>query len=181
MTTVDTLVFGVLAVGLILGLLRGFLSQVTGLVGLVGGCYLAWRYSPDVQAVVVDPLFSTEHNDKIAFAAILIAVLCVTALIGWLLNKLFTKMNMSAYDRLAGGLFGALKAGLICAGILLAIVVLANDGGDIERAIGSSKTGPALWDALDRAAGVLPEEVRTDVRDFLKKNSLPAKAEAPNK
>ena len=37
MTVVDVLVLGTLSVGLILGLVRGFLAQFTGLAGLVGG------------------------------------------------------------------------------------------------------------------------------------------------
>jgi len=173
MTVVDTLVFGVLAVGLVLGLVRGFLSQVTGLVGLLGGVYLAWRYDADIRALVVDPLVSTEHNEKIAFGLIMLVAFILTGLVSWMIGKLFDKMNMSAYDRLMGGLFGVAKAALICAGILLAVVVLANDGGDIERAIGSSKAGPVLWRALERAAGVLPRNVRGDVREFLEKNALP--------
>lgn len=174
MTVVDTLVFGVLAIGLILGLMRGFLSQVTGLIGLVGGCYLAWRYQASVRVGIVDTLFTSEHNDKIAFGAILVVALLVTALVGYLVGLLFDKMNMGAYDRLMGGLFGIAKSGLICAGILLGLVVLANDGGDVERAIGSSKAGPWIWQVLDRASAALPEEVKGDVRDFLRRNPLPA-------
>ena len=173
MTVVDTLVFGVLAVGLILGLMRGFLSQITGLVGLLGGVYLAWRYDDTVRAIAVDPLFTTEHNGKIAFGLIMLVAFVVTGLTSWIVGKVFDKMNMSAYDRLMGGIFGVAKAGLICSGVLLAVVVLANDGGQIERAIGSSKAGPALWEALDKAVGVLPKHLRGDARDFLEKNGLP--------
>lgn len=185
MTVVDTLVFGVLAVGLILGLMRGFLSQVTGIVGLLGGCYLAWRYAEPIRVSIVDPLIATEHNDKVAFGLILLVTLAIAALVGWLLGLLFEKMNMSAYDRLMGGAFGILKSALICAGIMLAVVTLAHDGGDIERAIGASRSGPFLWNAMDRAASILPGDVRTDVRGFLRRNALPEppaeRAESPNK
>ena len=124
MTVVDTLVFGVLAIGLILGLIRGLISQVTGLVGLMGGFYLAWRYHDGMRDAVIDPLFTTDHNDKIAFGVILLVSLLVTALFGWLLGLLFDKMSLGAYDRLMGGLFGIVKSGLICAGIMLTVVVL---------------------------------------------------------
>ena len=177
MTVVDTLVFGVLAIGLILGLMRGFLSQITGLIGLVGGCYLAWRYQAAVRVGIVDTLFTSEHNDKVAFGAILVVALLVTALASYLLGLLFDKMNMGAYDRLMGGLFGIMKAGLICAGILLALVVLANDGGDVERAIGGSKAGPWIWQVLEKASGALPGEVKGDVQEFLRRNPLPEREE----
>ena len=44
MTVVDTLVIGVMAIGLVLGLVRGFVSQFTGIAGLLGGLYLAGHY-----------------------------------------------------------------------------------------------------------------------------------------
>ncbi|MHC4909287.1 MAG: CvpA family protein [Planctomycetota bacterium] len=178
MTVVDGLVFGVLTIGLILGLMKGFLAQVAGIAGFVGGWLLAWRFHPVVEAQVIDRMLSTAYNDKIAFASILLGVLAVTALISWLVNLFLEKLNLSAYDRLIGGAFGAAKAGIVAAALLIGIVVMAQDGGDVERAIGSSKAGPFIWQTMDSATKWLPEGVRGDVRGFLTLNSLPEPVEA---
>ena len=173
MSVVDAIFFGTVAVGLVLGVVRGFLTQITGLLGLLGGAYLAWRYGAFVRQRAVDPYLTTDYISEIAFCAVLFASLLATALVSWLVRKLFERLEVSAYDRLMGGVFGAVKAALICAGIMLGIVALANDGGEIERAIGASRSGPLLWQGMDRAAGLLPTEVRGDVRAFLKSNALP--------
>ena len=176
MTVVDTLVFGTVAIGLLLGMMRGFLSQITGLVAILGGGYLAWRYGPVLQAEVLDPRLSSQHNDKFAFAIILLSVVAVVATGGWGLRKLFETLEIGAYDRLMGAVLGACKAGIICAGVLLAIVALAHDGGEIERAISDSRAAPFLWKAMDQGARLLPGNVREDVQGFLNRNSLPAGA-----
>lgn len=173
MSVVDLLVVGVLLVGFILGLVRGFLSQVIGLAGVVGGVYLAWRYAGTVQERVVNPVLSTDYNGSIAFVAILLLVVGVVGLLGWIARKIFAKLEIGAYDRLMGGLFGTLKAGLVCAGVLLGVVYFATDDGEIERAIGASRAGQQLWKAMDRAVDILPEPARGEMREFLDGNDLP--------
>jgi membrane protein required for colicin V production len=178
MTVVDGLVFGVLTIGLILGLMKGFLAQVAGIAGFAGGCLLAWRFHPVVEAQVIDRMLATSHNDKIAFGVILLAALAATALLSWLINLFLEKTHLGGYDRLIGGAFGAAKAGIVAAALLVGIVAMAQDGGDVERAIGSSKSGPFIWQAMDSATRWLPESVRGDVRGFLTVNSLPEPVEA---
>ncbi|MHC4547342.1 MAG: CvpA family protein [Planctomycetota bacterium] len=167
MTVVDTLVLGVLAIGLVLGLVRGFLSQFTGIAGLIGGLFLADRYHDGLRRVALDSWLGTAHNGEIAFIAIVVVTVLVAAIIGWLIGLAFDHLQLGAYDRLIGGAFGLLKSGLICAGVLLAVVYFAPDGGVIERHVGSSKAAPMFWNAMKSVAGALPERYRTDIRGFL--------------
>ena len=72
-----------------------------------------------------------------------------------------------------GAALGVLKTGLICAGILLTVVYFAPNEGGIEKAIGRSRAAPVLWKAMTSAAGVLPEKMRGEFRQFLEDNALP--------
>ena len=170
MTVVDVLVLGTLGVGLILGMVRGFLAQFTGLAGLAGGLLLAERYYPVLRRTALDPWLHAEHNGEIAFISIVVFTVLVAAVIGWLVGKALAKLQLGAYDRFMGGAFGLLKSGLICAAVLLAVVYFSPDGGSIEKHIGSSKSAPMLWRAMTRVAGALPERYRGDVRGFLEEN-----------
>jgi len=173
MSVVDTLVLGVLAIGLILGMMRGFVSQVTGLLGLLGGLFLATRYDEPLRAKALDPFFSWDHNGEVAFLSILIACIVVVAFVGWAVRKVVDKLELGAYDRLMGAGFGMLKAGLIAGGVMLGIVSFAPDDGGIESAIGRSKAGPRLWKLMGQVATVLPSGVRGDVEAFLEDHGLP--------
>jgi membrane protein required for colicin V production len=170
LTVVDVLVLGTLGIGLILGMVRGFLAQFTGLAGLVGGLLLAERYYPGLRRAALDPWLQTEHNGAIAFVGIVVFTVLVAAVFGWLLALAIGRLQLGAYDRLMGAAFGLLKSGLICAAVLLAVVYFSPDGGNIERHIGSSKAAPMLWRAMTRVAGALPERYRGDVRGFLEEN-----------
>lgn len=171
MSVIDALVLGILAIGLALGCVRGFVSQFTGIAGLFGGLYAAASYHDGLRNVL-DQHISTGHNGEIAFGVILVATVVFAAFCGWISKKTFDKLDLGAYDRLMGGFFGAAKAGLICAGILLGVVYFAPDGGQLEASISHSKAGPMLWGAMDSVAGALPKEYRGSVQGFLQSHAL---------
>jgi len=175
---VDVAVLGMVAVGLVVGLLKGFLLQFTGLAAIVGGLFLADRYHGKLRTIL-DGIATSEHNAAIAFVVIVLVTILVVALLSRLCQGVIRKLDLGAYDRLLGAALGALKAAVICAGILLAIVAFAADGGSIESAIGSSRAGPALWEAMDRVAGVLPEKVGQPVKQVLHQNALPPPVSPP--
>ena len=152
MTVVDVLVLGTLGIGLILGMVRGFLAQFTGLAGLAGGLLLAERYYPGLRRAALDPWLRTDHNGAIAFVGIVVFTVLVAAVIGWLIGKALDKLQLGAYDRLMGGAFGLLKAGLISASVLLAVVYFSPDGGNIERHIGTSKSRAQKLQAIESHA-----------------------------
>lgn len=178
MSVIDALVLGILAIGLALGCVRGFVSQFTGIAGLFGGLYAAASYHDGFRKVL-DRHVSTGHNGEIAFGVILVLTVLFAAFLGWIAKKAFDKLDLGAYDRLMGGFFGAAKAGLIAAGVLLAVVYFAPDGGQLEASIGKSKSGPMLWGAMDSVAGALPKEYRGNVQGFLHAHALSAKAKSP--
>lgn len=171
MSVIDALVLGILAIGLALGCVRGFVSQFTGIAGLFGGLYAAATYHDGLRQAL-DRHVSTGHNGEIAFGLILVLTVLFAAFCGWLAKKVFDKLDLGAYDRLMGGFFGAVKAGLICAGVLLAIVYFAPDGGQVEASISRSKAGPMLWGAMDSVAGALPKQYRGNVKGFLESHAL---------
>jgi membrane protein required for colicin V production len=172
MSVIDALVLGILAIGLALGCVRGFVSQFTGIAGLFGGLYAAASYH-DAFRKVLDRHVATGHNGEIAFGVILVFTVLLAAFCGWIAKRAFEKLDLGAYDRLMGGLFGAAKAGLICAGVLLAVVYFSPADGRIEASISRSKSGPMLWGALDSVAGALPKEYRGTVQGFLHAHGLP--------
>ena len=176
MSVVDTVVVAILVIGLVLGLMRGFLSQVTGLAGLLGGLYLASQYHDGLRRTALDPFFDTSHNGAIAFISIMVFVVLTAAVVGYVVSKLVEKLELGAYDRLMGGAFGILKTGLIAAGVLLALVYVSPSDGRVEQAVSNSKSGPMLWRAMNSAAGILPESMRIDIREFLVDHTLPALA-----
>ena len=179
MAVVDMLVVATLVVGVTLGSIRGFVPQVTGIFGLGGGLYLASRYHEPLKTALFDRQFTWSFNGEAAFITIIVVTVILAAIGGFLLRRLIDSLGLVTYDRIVGGAFGAAKASLLAAGILLGIVYFAPDGGGLERAIGSSRSGPVFWRALDRVTEYLPNEVAAPMDAFLDDNQLPE--ELPDK
>ena len=173
MAVVDLLVLAAAVVGVTLGAIRGFVPQVVGFFGLGGGLFLTARFHAVVRTRVLDPNFEWAYNGEAAFIGIIVLTIVIAALIGWALRRMIEALGLGTYDRVAGAALGAAKAGITAAALLLAIVFFAPDGGGLERAIGSSRTAPALWRAMDEVAEALPDRVGDPMESFLDQNDLP--------
>lgn len=170
MAFVDVAVIGILVAGLLVGWQRGFLTQATGVVGIVAGFYLADRFHEGLRVHVVDRVLDSDNNGAIAFVAIVVAVLIVTMLASWLVRKLVENFELGAYDRAMGGVFGGLKAALLCAALLLVLTSFAPSNGSISHAIGRSRAGPVLWHAIAGAARMLPGDYAARASAYLEEH-----------
>jgi len=179
MAVVDLLILAAVVVGVTLGALRGFVPQVTGVFGLGGGLYLASRYHVLIREQLIDPRSEWAYNGEMAFIGIIVLSVILAATLGWALRKLLETAGLATYDRIMGGALGAAKAAGTACIVLLAIVYFAPDGGGLERAIGDSRSGPALWNAMDQAAESLPDDVGDRFEDFLDDHALPEHAAHP--
>jgi len=135
---------------------RGLLLQVTGVVGFLGGIFLASRYHIPLQHQIIDRMGDSGHNGAVAFISIVVLTILWTALGITLLKKAIDRLQLAPFDRVAGGVFGALKAAMLCCGMLLLLLAFADAESSISKTMWSSRSGPRLWQGMARAAEILP-------------------------
>jgi len=127
MNTFDIIIAALLIFGFIRGLLKGLFVEVASLVALIAGVYGAIHFSYFVGDLLVNYVSWDERYITIVSFAVTFAIIVLT--IG-LLGKLFTKIadfaSLGLLNKLFGGLFGALKIGLILSVILLIFTKLNN-------------------------------------------------------
>jgi len=123
------------AIVLILGIkgfMSGFIKEVFGLVGLVGGVYLASRISDDA-ALFIDSNFIHIENTTllklIGFLAILTVVWLGAAILGSIFSKLTSLSGLGFMNRLLGFIAGGGKYFIIFALIVTALsnITLVKD------------------------------------------------------
>ena len=106
------------------GFLNGFISEIFGLAGLIGGMYLASRFAPLV-ANFIDQNFLHLQNvallKLIGFLAILITVWLGATILGVIFAKLTSMSGLSFLDRLLGFIAGGGKYFIIFALIVTAL------------------------------------------------------------
>jgi len=141
------------AIVLILGIkgfMQGFIKEVFGLLGLVGGVYFASRLS-DKAATFIDTNFLHLENasllNLIGFLAILIVIWFSATILGSIFSKLTSESGLGFLNRLFGFIAGGGKYFLIFALIVTALsnVTLVKD--NLEKYVSDSVLYPYLKEA----------------------------------
>lgn len=106
MNWTDYIILGIVSISVLIGLWRGFVSEVLALVIWVGSLWLAWKFGP-VAAAYFDHLIATPSLRLVAgYATCLVGALVVGAVIKAVINRLMISSGLSGTDRMLGLLFG---------------------------------------------------------------------------
>ena len=138
------------AIVLILGIkgfMSGFIKEVSGLVGLVGGVYLASRLAGDASAFIDTNFIHIENSallKLLGFLAILTVVWLSATILGSIFSKLTSIGGLGLINRLLGFITGGGKYFIIFALIVTALsnVTLVKD--NIGKYVNDSVLYPYL-------------------------------------
>jgi membrane protein required for colicin V production len=118
MTVFDYVFLSVLGLSAILGLWRGLVSEVLGLVAWALALIAAGRYV-DVAALQLENMFADSRlRVAAAFSLIFFAVLLLSFLIKLLFRKLLRAVGLGAADRFLGAVFGAVRGFVIALAVV---------------------------------------------------------------
>ncbi len=109
--------FDVISISLILilgikGVINGFVKEVFGLVGIIGGIYFASRYAPEAGALIDANLFKFSNQASMyltGFVAVLILFWISSIFLGYIVAQALSLSGLSSIDKLAGFAVGSLK------------------------------------------------------------------------
>jgi membrane protein required for colicin V production len=120
MNILDIILGALILFGLVRGLSKGLFVEVASLVALIAGIYGAIYFS-DFAAEFLES--RVEWNEKTinitAFAITFVIIVLAISLAGKALTKLADFAALGILNKLLGGVFGALKIGLILSVVLM--------------------------------------------------------------
>jgi len=116
----------VIAIPLLYGLIKGFtnglIKEITGLLGLIIGVYVAINFSSYLHPKFEEVLGGYEQFIPIiAFATLFIVSVLMIKILGYIIDKLTKALALGFVSRILGAIFGFLKVVVIFS-FLLAIV-----------------------------------------------------------
>ena len=116
----------VIAIPLLYGLIKGFtnglINEITGLLGLIIGVYVALTFSSYLHPKFEEILGGYEQFIPIiAFATLFIVSVLMIKILGYIIDKLTKALALGFVSRILGAIFGSLKVVVIFS-FLLAIV-----------------------------------------------------------
>ena len=119
MGVIDIVLGALILFGLVRGFMKGLFVEVASLVALVAGVYGAIHFSNFAAEFLQT---KTEWNEKTinitAFAITFVVIVLAIGLAGKALTKLADFAALGIINKLAGGVFGALKIALILSVVL---------------------------------------------------------------
>lgn len=120
MNTFDIILTALLLFGFIRGLLKGLFVELASLLSLIVGVYGAIHFSYFIGDILKDSVdWDERYISIVAFAVTFIVIVIVISLLGKLFTKIANFAALGILNKLLGGVFGAVKIGLILSVLLI--------------------------------------------------------------
>ena len=113
--SIDIIIGAILIYGIVRGFHRGFFLEVSSLISLVAGIYIASKFY-NIVAKYFQKIISWEENYLIILSFIIILILSIICinLIAKSLTKLADNISLGLLNKMAGSLFGFVKYFIVC-------------------------------------------------------------------
>ena len=144
------------AIGAGIGLARGFVRILIGILSLVVAFYLASRYQDQIAAVMTARHVSETPARIGAYVLVFVATMIAGGLVAWVVGKMLKLAMLSFADRLAGGALGIVAA-MLGAAFLVHPLVASSTGG--SRLLATSKIAPYVSVVADLGNAAAPDAV----------------------
>lgn len=171
LTGYDFVIIGLSILFIVRGLWLGLLKQVTGLLALYLGYYIASQYHDRLFPFLKD----LSNNPNVVFVASVAILFVVTFLIAMLVGKGLSHVIEIAitkwFDRFLGGIMGVCKAAIV---IVLLHMVLSSILPPENGMLRDCRTCDGVNTATDYARAVIKDE---EVRNSLKQQTPAISAE----
>lgn len=152
------------------GIVNGFFKEVFGLIGIIGGIFVASRVGDDVGQMLSDALFSFDSSAAISFTGFLfsLAIFWIAMIgAGLVFKKLSKASGLGPVDKIFGFIVGSGKFFLIGAVIAYAIYNIQAIRVNIEPSMQNSFMFPAMVATGSFIMNLDPVEISEDINETI--------------
>jgi membrane protein required for colicin V production len=160
----DYVLLAIIVVTAIVGIFKGFVRQVIGLVAVVAGLILACLYYEQTAWVFMTFVKNQLVSNFLGFLLIFVVVLIAGAILSHLFTKAM-KGPLAFANRLFGAIFGVIKAVLICGILVFALVSFEM----AMPAVETSVLAPACLGITRAAVSAIPKDLRARFNESYKR------------
>jgi membrane protein required for colicin V production len=157
MNPFDILVVIILAYGLIRGVFRGVVREISSIIGVLGGFYAAYTYYPRIAQLISPWIADPGYRNILSFLLIFSAVVIVVAILAVVIKYLLNIAYLGWIDRVSGAIFGFAKGLLVCCVIFIVFTAFLPKGAPLIK---QSTLAPYGAKASEIMAGVLSKDMK---------------------
>lgn len=156
MNWLDYVFLAIILVTAVIGIVKGFVRQVIGLVAVIAGLVLAVVYYDQTSHLFMTFVKNQLASNFLGFMLIFLVVVAAGAILGHIITKAMIG-PLAFANRLFGAIFGLVKAVLIC-GIIVFALVSFNMA---QPALETSVLAPACLGITRAVVNLVPKDLRT--------------------
>ena len=169
MNPFDILIIIILSYGLIRGIFRGLVRELSSIIGVLGGFYAAYTYYPDVAELIAPWISNRSYQNIIAFMVVFSIVVITVAILAVVIKYLLNIAYLGWVDRLCGSIFGLLKGALVCCVLFIMLTTFLPQGSTLIK---NSTLAPYGAKASEMMSTVLSKDMANKflvkIKDFQK-------------
>jgi len=156
------------------GILNGFFKELFGLIGIVGGIFIASRVGESVGLYLNDLVFHFESSAAVNFTGFLVTLVLfwlLMLLLGYGFKKLSALSGLGLVDRIFGFIFGASKFFFIAAVIAFSLNNIKALKDPLASAFEKSKLFPILVATGGYIMKMDPSSLSSDLNNSITKQT----------
>jgi len=171
LNNLDIIILIFIGVGACVGLFKGFFKEIVGTMGILLAAIAANYVSPYATPHIGDWIDNATLAAIIVWVVVFVLSMFLMARVAYLLNRVMKAIELGWLNRLAGGLFGAIKYILIAALAISVIEVACSyvDGLKIQTYLKSSTLVPIIHEIVDLVMPWASEHILTPALEMLRK------------
>jgi len=150
------------------GFFNGFIKEIAGLIGIVGGLYLASIYYHQAGLFINENLISIKNPsaiDLVGFIGVFFGFWVVCVFIGFLLSKILKISALGIFDRLLGLVFSAGKFFIIISIVLALLYKIEFVKKKFEYVYKKSKIAPIMLQIGDKIINLNPKKLEKNFKN----------------
>ena len=156
------------------GIINGFFKELFGLIGIIGGIFIASRVGENVGQLINNSLLKFENSAAINFTGFLVTLGLFWLFmigIGLIFKKLSLLSGLGLFDKILGFIFSAGKFFLIAAVILYSTYNIKVMRPNLDKMMQNSMLFPVLVEAGGFIMKLDPTELSNEINATLSESS----------
>lgn len=162
MNILDILIAVIVGFCLVRGIFRGIIKELTSIVGVVAGFFVAYNYysvvANPLSRLIIDKSYLNIVSFFLAFAVVFFAV----GFLGVILKHVFKAAALGLADRILGGTFGLVKAILIVSVLLVPLTAFLPEKSPLIK---DSFLAPYVSILSEKMVVIVPKEMKEKYDD----------------
>jgi len=157
MNPFDVLVVTILTYGLIRGIFRGLVREISSIVGVLGGFYAAYTYYPHVARLISPWISDVAYLNIVSYMIVFSVVVIVVGILAVVIKYLLNIAYLGWVDRVCGALFGLLKGGLVVCVVFIVLTAFLPKGAPVIK---NATLSPHISMVSEVMAKVISKEMK---------------------